>query len=145
MIYVQLKWSNSLDPLDQGSALLPLPVRIGRAADNDFVLQRRLMGVSRWHAQLASENEGVAIYDEGSRNGVYLQQDKVIHAMLPARSHIHIGAYKIHIVAQNQCSNENCNQHVAYDARLCPHCGYFLADALTSTNFGVHELRERAI
>src|SRR4029077_16372950 len=48
------------------------PVRIGRHAGNDVVLDDSLNGVSRFHAEIRPEGNSYVIVDLNSRNGVWI-------------------------------------------------------------------------
>jgi serine/threonine protein kinase len=50
-------------------------VSIGRAPDNDIVLQ--VNGVSRYHAQISSEDNSVQVNDLNSRNGTYVNSSRI--------------------------------------------------------------------
>jgi eukaryotic-like serine/threonine-protein kinase len=53
-------------------------VRIGRASDNDLVLERgQKVAVSRYHAVLEKRADGYWITDKGSTNGTYLGEQKL--------------------------------------------------------------------
>ena len=56
-------------------ALTPLPFRIGRQTDNDFVL--RDSRASRLHARIRVENERYLIEDAGSRHGTFVNGKRI--------------------------------------------------------------------
>ncbi|AUG82101.1 ABC transporter ATPase [Kitasatospora sp. MMS16-BH015] len=75
------------------TSVRPLParvVRIGRAADNDLVLED--LSVSRHHAELRARPDGrYEIADTGSHNGTYLNGQPVLDALVGPQDLIGIG------------------------------------------------------
>ena len=65
------------------------PVRLGRAPDNDVVLEAR--SVSRYHAILRPEADGWVYEDLGSRNGSYFEGEAVQQVMLHAGQTVQLG------------------------------------------------------
>ncbi|MFL6416246.1 MAG: adenylate/guanylate cyclase domain-containing protein [Bryobacteraceae bacterium] len=85
---------------DGSSQVIPIdkPVlRIGRAADNDIVLNDEARSVSRWHANITtSPDSPVSLYDLRSANGVLINGRAVSgSAMLKANDLIDIGQFRI--------------------------------------------------
>ena len=66
-----------IDPNGQRSRLplVPLPFRIGRQADNDFVI--RDSRASRLHARITPENGQYTIEDAGSRHGTFVNGKRI--------------------------------------------------------------------
>ncbi|MCU0511444.1 MAG: VWA domain-containing protein [Anaerolineae bacterium] len=60
---------------DQLIALQPVLTRIGRAPQNEFVLNER--GVSRFHCQIRREGDKLILEDLGSTNGTTLRGDRL--------------------------------------------------------------------
>ena len=85
------------DPLPQASAspaaVMPMPVRnlrIGRAADNDLVLDDLL--VSRYHAELRKRQDGgFEIADLGSQNGTFVNGRRIAAQPLTGSDTVGIG------------------------------------------------------
>ncbi|WP_200376663.1 FHA domain-containing protein [Thiocystis violacea] len=50
-------------------------IRIGRSAENDICI--RSLRVSRFHARLTNNRQGISVEDLGSTNGVYVNQERV--------------------------------------------------------------------
>ena len=55
--------------------LAPLPFRIGRQADNDFVV--RDSRASRLHARIVAENGKYTVEDAGSRHGTFVNGKRI--------------------------------------------------------------------
>lgn len=70
-------------------ALEPLPFRIGRQADNDFVL--RDSRASRLHARILYENERYMIEDAGSRHGTFVNGKRIQNQELRNSDKIEFG------------------------------------------------------
>jgi transcriptional regulator with GAF, ATPase, and Fis domain len=64
-------------------------IRIGTAADNDFVVRDR--GVSRRHLEVRKVEGGYMVVDCGSTNGLYVGTVRVREAMLRGKSRLKIG------------------------------------------------------
>ncbi|MEY9841662.1 ATP-binding cassette domain-containing protein [Streptacidiphilus sp. EB103A] len=65
-------------------------IRIGRAADNDLVIED--LAVSRHHAELRAVPQGrYAIVDQGSHNGTYVNGAPVVYSLVGAGDLIGIG------------------------------------------------------
>ena len=62
----------------RGTPVARLPFAIGRALDNDLVLDDR--SVSRYHAQLRAEKSGLIIVDLQSTNGTFVDGRRVVGA-----------------------------------------------------------------
>ena len=70
-------------------------LRIGRAADNDWVLDDAL--VSRHHVSISPEAGGVRLRDRGSRNGTFVRGARVHDALLPAGARFTVGSTEFHV------------------------------------------------
>ena len=70
-------------------ALTPLPFRIGRQTDNDFVL--RDSRASRLHARIRVENERYLIEDAGSRHGTFVNGKRIQNQELRNSDKIEFG------------------------------------------------------
>jgi ABC transport system ATP-binding/permease protein len=71
-------------------------VRIGRAPDNDLVLDDFL--VSRHHAELRPDDDGFSIVDLGSHNGTYIDGRRVASDHLTRGSLVSIGLHHLRLV-----------------------------------------------
>jgi predicted component of type VI protein secretion system len=72
--------------------------RIGRARENDLVLDDPDKGVSRFHAELRWEQGRVVVLDLNSRNGTWIDGERVRRALLEAGSEVLIGPYRLRLV-----------------------------------------------
>lgn len=73
--------------------VFPVPeseARLGSAAENDIVL--RATGVSRRHALVRRRPEGIEVLDLGSKNGLFVDGQRVKRAVLTPGLRIQIGA-----------------------------------------------------
>ncbi|MBF9135070.1 FHA domain-containing protein [Plantactinospora sp. S1510] len=68
-------------------------IRIGRAPDNDIVLDDLL--VSRYHADLVRDGSGFRVVDLGTRNGTYVNGRQVEHAVLYADDLLSFGHHQM--------------------------------------------------
>jgi pSer/pThr/pTyr-binding forkhead associated (FHA) protein len=68
-------------------------LRIGRADDNDVVIAEE--GVSRFHAELIYQNGSLWLQDAGSRNGVFVNSNRVVgHQALKVGDEITIADHR---------------------------------------------------
>jgi pSer/pThr/pTyr-binding forkhead associated (FHA) protein len=88
---------------ETGSARVPArvnPMRIGRAVDNDVVLDSEPT-VSRYHAELLRDEHGWALRDLGSQNGTHVNgvrlHDDAAHRIAPSDV-IGVGAVTIRLL-----------------------------------------------
>jgi predicted component of type VI protein secretion system len=90
-LYVRLNWT---DPAT-GHALerlVPLPVTLGRAADNTILLNSR--SASRQHAQIERTADGeVVLLDRSSSNGTFLDGQRITRAALREGASFQIGPF----------------------------------------------------
>jgi EAL domain-containing protein (putative c-di-GMP-specific phosphodiesterase class I) len=74
----------------------PLPFRIGRAADKvQLVLQSA--HVSKAHAEIYTDGVALRVRDLGSRNGTFLNREKVTDAPLHEGDVLHLGDYEFRV------------------------------------------------
>jgi pSer/pThr/pTyr-binding forkhead associated (FHA) protein len=84
------------EPDRTGEALAGEPLRLGRAADNDVVI--RDPTVSRHHAELLGDPaHGYEIVDRGSRNGTFVNGQRVERARLGPSDRIGIGYHEFRL------------------------------------------------
>ena len=65
------------DAVESEVRLTENPLRIGRQAGNDVVLDDSLNGVSRSHAEIRRESGSYVIVDLKSRNGIWINGKRV--------------------------------------------------------------------
>jgi pSer/pThr/pTyr-binding forkhead associated (FHA) protein len=91
-LMVRVTWS---DPVT-GQAmerLAPLPITIGRTAENTIVLNSDR--VSRRHAVIESKGFDVVIRDQNSRNGTFVEQRRITEEVLREGTTIQIGPFRL--------------------------------------------------
>ena len=71
----------------------PLPVRIGRATDNEIVLNAA--AVSRLHARLERDGAGVVLIDNGSSNGTFVGRRRIDREPLTDGATITLGPFTL--------------------------------------------------
>ena len=69
--------------------------RIGRAPENDVVLEDATKGVSRVHAELRQENGRWVVVDLNSQNGVWIGDRRVMRQEIQPGTAISLGPYEI--------------------------------------------------
>jgi pSer/pThr/pTyr-binding forkhead associated (FHA) protein len=99
-------------------------VTIGRTAENDIVLA--VDGVSRCHAMLLAQPEGVFLLDLGSTNGTYVNgvqalQDEPVR--LNDGDQITIGPASLHYSAPRSSVCHSCEATVRPGSKFCGRCG----------------------
>jgi pSer/pThr/pTyr-binding forkhead associated (FHA) protein len=72
-------------------------LRIGRAPDNDIVIDRKR--ASRYHAWLRRKNDSVQIRDLGSRNGTFVNGRRIESAQLSVGDTVHLGGAVMTVVS----------------------------------------------
>jgi len=71
------------------------PMRIGRAPENEIVLEDANKGVSRMHAEIRYEDGRYIILDLNSQNGVWIREHRVRVDPLPADVPVTVGPYRL--------------------------------------------------
>lgn len=94
---IRLSWTN-LDTEIEGECIADLPITIGRGPDNTVVLESS--SVSRLHATLYEEFGNLVLVDEQSRNGTFINAERISQAMVGDGSRFQMGqfVFKIAIV-----------------------------------------------
>ena len=69
--------------------------RIGRASENDIVLEDAEKGVSRIHAELRNEQGHWTIVDLNSQNGVHVRGRRVTREVVEPGTAITVGPYQL--------------------------------------------------
>ncbi len=131
MAFVNLKWTNSSNPNDAGDETLPLPITIGRSQKNNITLTGKQTGVSRQHAEVGRNDQGLYLADLNSRNGTRINGERIRVAPIKHGAKFEIGLYHFELQLQVICTNDQCQRSVDIDRQFCPHCGRFIADAQT--------------
>lgn len=85
------------DELKFKSPLKPVTTRIGRAADNDVVIDNA--GVSSYHAHIVHDGNAFIIEDAGSTNGVFVNGRRVSRQQLQYGDEIGIFKHKLKFTA----------------------------------------------
>ncbi|GAB4311226.1 MAG: hypothetical protein Kow0059_01140 [Candidatus Sumerlaeia bacterium] len=80
-------------------------ITIGRHPSNDVVLDDEL--VSRFHAELEADDARLVILDLGSRNGVFVNEDKVLEAPLQDGDEVRIGKVKIKVIRRREARDDS--------------------------------------
>src|SRR4051794_33473600 len=73
----------------------PAGLRIGRAAENDLILEDPDKGVSRFHAEIQLEDGQFVISDLNSQNGVFIEQRRISREVLLDGQEVRIGPYRL--------------------------------------------------
>lgn len=71
------------------------PIQIGRAAENQLVLEDKDKGVSRTHAEIRYERGHFIVIDLNSQNGVWLGHRRIKRDTLPVGVPLTIGPYRL--------------------------------------------------
>jgi hypothetical protein len=85
-------WRLEAPPPAQPRPLVPPRVSLGRALDNDIVLDDPR--VSRYHAELRTGVDGWSVYDLGSTNGTYVNGARVTACALRASDRLSLGDHE---------------------------------------------------
>ena len=84
------------DAVENEIRLTGSPVRVGRHARNDIVLDDALNGVSRFHAEIRPEGSSYVIVDLNSRNGIWIAGRKIKDkATLSLGVPVTVGAFEL--------------------------------------------------
>jgi predicted component of type VI protein secretion system len=75
------------------------PMRIGRAPENEIVLEDANKGVSRTHAEIRHEEGRYVILDLNSQNGVWIRERRVKVEPLPVDEPVTVGPYRLVLLA----------------------------------------------
>ena len=71
-------------------------INIGRGADNDIVITD--FSVSRSHARIVIQGKSYEIIDAGSRNGTFVNGDRIESRLIQAGDTITLGRFKINVI-----------------------------------------------
>ncbi|HEX6778030.1 MAG TPA: FHA domain-containing protein [Ktedonobacterales bacterium] len=92
--HARLSWQDPVTGEEHG-LLAPLPIVIGRASENTIPLNSA--AVSRQHASLEAAGGQTIIRDWNSRNGVFVNQQRVTQATLKDGDTIQIGPFRFFV------------------------------------------------
>lgn len=98
---IRLTWLN-LETDVLGECVTMLPVTIGRGGDNDVTLDSN--EVSRLHASLRDELGAIILHDEASRNGTFVNAERIDHSILTDGDRFQIAsfAFTLQILTANE-------------------------------------------
>lgn len=71
-------------------------IKIGRHKTNTISLNDKM--VSRHHAQIWYENDKIYVEDLGSRNGTYVDGEKISRSIIPEEKEIRISSYRLFVI-----------------------------------------------
>ncbi len=91
MEHIQLLWVDPITGEEQGQ-VFPLPVSIGRDPQNTLPLSSS--AVSGRHATIRSDGQHIILDDLNSRNGTFLNGQRIQQAVVQANDVIQIGSYQ---------------------------------------------------
>lgn len=117
--YVTLTYNDgSGDAQEAVTEMRPLPlgaplIRIGRAPDNDVVLNHPQ--VSAHHARLEQTHEGYRLLDLNSTNHVYVNAQRVTNQLLKSGDEVRIGPYRL-AYGGTQLTQYDESQNIRIDA-----------------------------
>jgi tetratricopeptide (TPR) repeat protein len=83
-------------------------LRVGRAPDNDIVLDDPTKGVSRYHAEIRYESGEWIVVDLESQNGVWVNDERVSRCAVHAGLSVTIGPYHL-VFAPRDTASESSN------------------------------------
>jgi pSer/pThr/pTyr-binding forkhead associated (FHA) protein len=86
-----------VDPVVSGMRVVvpPAGLRVGRAADNDLVIHDAT--VSRHHARLVFEGGALVLYDEGSTNGTFVNEQRITRQPLKPGDTLRFGSVRFRV------------------------------------------------
>ncbi|WP_295454188.1 FHA domain-containing protein [uncultured Thiodictyon sp.] len=91
-------------------------LNIGRAADNDIVLENP--GISKRHAHIEADGSHYVLVDDGSANGVFVNQQKVSRHILKFWDEIQIYPYKLVFMSGARLSGETTGHEISERSEL---------------------------
>ena len=100
----------------QRTPLQPLPFRIGRASGVSLVLSS--VSVSKAHAEIYAEGPALRVRDLGSRNGTFVNRQRVENAPFNEGDVLHVGDHEFRLVRD---ANPLDDRTVAITAPLSRH------------------------
>ena len=99
-----LESSAGADGALKRTLIAPLPFRVGRGLDQDLILSS--LHVSKSHAEVYSDGEGLRVRDLGSRNGTFLNRQPVTNATLHDGDILHFGESEFRLAKEHTASTD---------------------------------------
>ena len=128
---IRLTWKRIDTHEEHGEATFALPLSIGRSPDNDLMIDSFGSGISRHHVQIQLDAGSPVLRDQQSTNGVYIDRERVLQIHLFDGARFLLGNVLFKAEFLVQCRKNSCQRFVSSQETICPHCGQFLADAMT--------------
>ncbi len=86
-------------------------LRLGRAPDNDIVLDDPDKGISRYHAEIRCENGACAIVDLNSQNGIWIDDQRVGNMVIGIGTAITLGPFRLLVEESDLASAADDSQY----------------------------------
>jgi EAL domain-containing protein (putative c-di-GMP-specific phosphodiesterase class I) len=96
----------------------PVPFVVGRSPDQDLVLSS--VHVSKRHAEIYSDGEGLRVRDLGSRNGTFLNLQPVADAALHQGDVVHFGDFEFKVSLGSGASGPNDAPTISLPPKALP-------------------------
>ena len=112
MTTIQLHWQHLWDETIEGTMEGSLPLRIGRAVDNDVVLADAIKSVSRHHAVLQLIKGQVVVQDVGSLNGLYVNGRSITQITIGRQAEMFLGAFMLTVQLTHPCAPKCSNSNL---------------------------------
>ncbi len=110
----------------QRTPLQPLPFRIGRGTGLELVLQSN--HVSKFHAEIYTDGLTLRVRDPESRNGTFLNRERVKDAPLHDGDVLHVGDYEFRVA--RELPEEDCPGADGTILHTAPLSRHFVSGAL---------------
>lgn len=89
-LFARLRWTDLVSGENE-EYIGPLPITLGRAPENTIVLNSQL--VSRNHATLGAQGSQVMLRDLQTKNGTFVDDERITQITLPSGGAFHIGPF----------------------------------------------------
>jgi pSer/pThr/pTyr-binding forkhead associated (FHA) protein len=110
----------------QRTPLQPLPFRIGRGTGLELVLQSN--HVSKFHAEIYTDGLTLRVRDLSSRNGTFLNRERVTDGPLHDGDVLHVGDYEFRVA--RELPEEDCPGADGTILHTAPLSRHFVSGAL---------------